>query len=88
MSAWKKVALVNVGGLLGIGISFFVVPPNTPLWIWATVSVVCLAVFNYLIIRRLQKSTGERKIGSASSIVIWLGVVVLLLELVFRYWRR
>jgi hypothetical protein len=88
MSAWEKVALANVGGLLGIGISLFVVPPNTPLWIWTTVAVVCLAVFNYLIIRRLQESTGASKVGSAPSIVIWLGVVVLLLELVFRYGRR
>ena len=79
---------MNVGGLVGIGVSIFIVPPETPLWIWATASMVCLAVFNYLLIRRLQKSTGASKVSSAPSIVIWLGVVVLLLEVVLRYWLR
>ena len=88
MSTWKKVAFVNVGGLLGIGISLFAVPPNTPLWIWAAASVVWLAGFNYLLIRRMQKGTGAHKVGSSTSIVLWLGVVVLLLELAFRYWHH
>jgi membrane protein implicated in regulation of membrane protease activity len=88
MGTWKKVALLNVGCLLGIGVSLFIVPPSTPLWIWATASVVWLAVFNYFLIRRLQKGTGERKVGHTPTIGIWLCVVVLLGELVFRYWHR
>jgi len=88
MTAWKQVAVVNVGGLLGIGVSLYTLPPNTPLWIWATASVVCLAVWNYFLIRRLQKGTGERRPSSGSSILMWLCVVVLLMELVFRFWHR
>jgi hypothetical protein len=88
MSAWEKVALVNVGGLLGIGVSLFEVPPKTPLWVWGTASVVCLAVFNYFLFHRLQKSTGDRQAASSTSIVMWLGVAVLFFELVFRYWHR
>jgi hypothetical protein len=88
MNTWKKITFVNMGGLLGIGISLFTVPPKTPLWIWATASVVWLAVVNYLLILRLRKGNGARKISSAPSIVIWLGVVAMLLELVFRYWHR
>jgi hypothetical protein len=88
MSRWKKVALVNVGGLLGIGLSLFIVPPQTPLWIWATLSVLCLAVFNCFLFRRLRRSTSERKADSKSGVVIWLAFVLLVLELVFRYWHR
>ena len=88
MSSWKNVALVNVGGLLGIGVSLFIVPPNTPLWIWATASVACLAALNYFLIRRLQKSADERTVRPTANIVMWLGVIVLLVELVFRYWHH
>lgn len=88
MVAWKKVAVVNVGGLLGIGVSLYTVPPTTPLWIWATASVVCLAVLNYFLIRRLQRGTGERRFSSGSRILMWSCVFVLFMELVFRFWHR
>ena len=88
MSSWKKVALVNMGGLLGVAGSLFILPPNTPLWIWATASVVCLAALNYFLIRRLRKSTGERTVRPTANIVMWLGIVVLLMELAFRYWHH
>jgi hypothetical protein len=60
MSTWKKVALLNVSGLFGIGLSLFMVPPQTPLWIWASLSVLCLAVFNLFLFRRLRRGIGER----------------------------
>ncbi len=79
---------MNGGGLAGIGLSLFVVPPNTPLWLWGTVSVVALAVFNYLLARRLRRGTGDSTFVRTSGSVAWLGVVFFLLELVFRFWHR
>ena len=84
MKTWKKVTLVNVGCLLGIGVSLFIVPPNTRLWVWATSSVVCLAGFNFFLHRRLQKGTGERKTGFTTGIVIFVGALAILLELIIR----
>jgi O-antigen/teichoic acid export membrane protein len=88
MNAWKKVALVNGAGLAGIVVSLFTVSPNTPLWIWATASVLCLAVLNFFLFLRLRRGTGEHKPNPAMSVVAWLGVAVLLVELVIRYWHR
>ena len=88
MNAWKKVAVVNIGGLLGIGVSLFIVPPHTPLWIWAAASALCLIVLNHFFIRRLQRGAGKRNANSTSSVVIYLSFIVLLLELVFRYWHH
>ena len=88
MSTWKKVALVNGGWVIGIVISLFVVPPGTPLWLWATVSGLVLAVLNYLFFGRQRRATDERKIGATTTVVGTLGVLVLLLELIFRYVHR
>jgi protein-S-isoprenylcysteine O-methyltransferase Ste14 len=86
MSTWKKVTLVNVGCVVGIGVSLLLVPPNTRLWVWATLSLVVLAGFNFFLLRHLKTNTGERRAGP--HIVMWLGVVALMIDLVARYWRR
>jgi hypothetical protein len=88
MSTWKKVALVNGGWVIGIVISLFVVPPSTPLWLWATVSGLVLAVLNYLFFGQQRRATSGRKIGPMATVVGGLGVLVLLLELIFRYVHR
>ena len=88
MSTWKKVALLNGGWLIGIGISLLILPPNTPLWIWAMASVCVFAVLNWVFFIRTQRTTGERKIDPVRRVAAWMGVVFLLLELAFRYLRR
>jgi len=62
MSTWKKVALLNVSGLFGIGLSLFMVPPQIPLWIWASLSVLCLAVFNLFLDFLLAQTTLRCKV--------------------------
>jgi hypothetical protein len=42
MSKTKKLVIANVSALIGIAISIFLVPPNTPLWIWASGSAGAL----------------------------------------------
>jgi bacteriorhodopsin len=68
--------------------SLFTVPPHTPLWLWASVSVLCLSVFNFFLIRRLLRGTGERRAYRTTAVVIWMGFVLLVFDLIFRYWRR
>ena len=88
MSTRKKFVLFNVGLLAGIFISIFLAPPDTPVWLWATISVVVLAVMNFLTLRRLKTASTERKSSVGSTVVITLGVLVLLLDLVYRYLNR
>ena len=88
MSTWKKVTLVNGGWLIGIAISLFIVPPNTPLWLWATVSGTVLAVMNYFFFGRQRGIASERKVGLMGTVVGGAGLIVLLLELIFRYRQR
>ena len=84
MSTWKRVALVNGGGIIGIIVSLFIVSPRTPLWLWATLSAGALLVLNYVCFVR-RKVRDERKGESNTTAIVILGFVVLLLDLVLRY---
>jgi len=88
MSRWKKIAVVNGGGLVGIIISLFVISPQTPLWLWGVVSAAALAVLNYVCFGWRQTAIGGSKSGARSTVIIVLGVVVLLLDLILRYLHR
>jgi len=87
MSTWKKIAIVNGGGLVGIVISLFIVWPQTPLWLFAALSAAVLGGLNYVCFGR-QTASGERNSGIEGTLVIAFGCIVLLLELLFRYWHR
>jgi uncharacterized membrane protein YfcA len=88
MSTWKKVLAVNSAGLLGVILSLFIVPSQTPLWMWAIVSVVVLFVLNYLCFgwRRRVNDKGIDK--TKSTAVIALGFVVLLMDLILRWFHH
>lgn len=86
--SWKMIVLANVGGLAGVGISLFTVPPSTPLWLWATLSGLVLVIFNWLLFKRRRVVTGDPKPRLTSIVVVSVGVVILLVELMSRYWRR
>ena len=91
-SSWKVIVLVNVGGVIGVGVSLFTIPPSTPLWLWASMSGLVLATLNYLLLRRRRITTdGPRsglRSGLATTVAGSIGVVFLLVELILRYWRR
>jgi len=73
----------------GVLISLFIVPPSTPIWLWATVSAAFLLVLNcYLLFRAKAETTGERKVGFGSTLVGGVGVLILLLELLSRFLHR
>ena len=88
MSIWKKIALVNSGGLVGIVISLFIISPQTPLWLWAMVSAAALATLNYVCFGWRRTASGGSKSGAKSTVIIALGLVVLLLDLILRYLHR
>jgi hypothetical protein len=83
MSTWKRIVLVNVAGLVGIAVSLFVLPQQIRFWVWASVSVVVLALLNYAFLRPRQPATIARKRGAR--VIVGLGLVLLLLDLL---WRR
>jgi ABC-type branched-subunit amino acid transport system permease subunit len=89
VTTWKRALVVNVGALLGIGISLFVVSPRTPLWLFAILSVVSVAVLNYVCFGWRRTANGETGSSpSKSKVVICLGCLVLLLDLILRYVNR
>lgn len=87
MSRWKKVLVFNAGWLIGITISLFVVPPSTPLWMWASLSILVLALLNYVSFKQKREAASGRNIAAATT-VVWLGIIVLLLDLLVRHLRH
>jgi len=58
-TAWKKATLINVSGLIGIADSLFLVPPQTPFWLWAVLAGVALALLNVLCFGRRRTATAS-----------------------------
>jgi drug/metabolite transporter (DMT)-like permease len=88
MTPWKKFVGVNVGMLIGIGISLFIVPPNTPFWLWAVIAAVFLAGMNYYLYRKLQKPPTESKSANLNTIIIVIGSIIFLADIAYRYFHR
>jgi hypothetical protein len=82
---WKKIVLVNGGGLVGIITSLFILPPQTPVWLWAAVSGCALVALNYVCFAWRRTASGERKSGVKNTAITVIGLTVLLLDLVLRY---
>jgi hypothetical protein len=87
MKAWKKYAAANVGMCIGLFISIFIAPENTPLWVWAVIACSFLAVMNYLLFRRLQKGQNSQSRGTSWEIAV-AGLVLLLLDLILTRFAR
>ena len=87
MSTWKKLLVANLGGLAGIVLSLFIVPPKTPLWIWTSISACVLLVFNYVALTYKPKRDGRRN-SVWSTVTIAMGFGMLLLELALRVLRH
>jgi hypothetical protein len=82
---WKRVLLINVGALVGIGISLFIVPEETPLWLWAAISLGALAILNYAQFawhrRIIRRTTNARQ--KWAMIIAILGTIFFILDLIF-----
>jgi len=79
---WQKIALLNLACLLGIVMSAFVAPPDTPVWQWAAGGVFAFIVTNILIfagVRRWDTRASSRSARRTWAILA-LAFSVLLLE--------
>ena len=90
MKLWKKVLVLNIAGLLGVASSMFVVPDNTPVYLWLVLAGLTLAGFNVLIfVRRREIASGSRPATSkAQNVLIALGVAFWILDVLVHILRR
>ena len=56
LKRWQLVLIVNVSGLLGIFITLFTLPGNTPFWLWVGASIFALAVMNVIVLFRFRSA--------------------------------
>ena len=82
---WKRLLLVNVCGAIGVFASIFILPSNTRFWLWAAVSAIVLLILNYLAFSRARSGAANEKVTPAATTVAFLGVFILVIELVLRY---
>lgn len=88
MPTWKKALLVNGGGVIGIAMSLFIVPAQTSFWLWVVVAVTVLMVLNYIFLIWRRTGEGDQGKPNRSTVLIFVGCIVLLLDLVLRYLHR
>lgn len=83
---WQKFTLLNVGMVLGLFVSLFVVPRTTPIWFLAVLFSAIIGTMNYLLFMRLRKAAGGEPAKDArlSSVIIFVGFLIFVLDLVFR----
>jgi hypothetical protein len=89
MGTWKRVAFINVFGIVGIVASIFALPENTPFWIWAICSLAVLIILNLVAMRKSpQESSGSGQKVSKGTLVIVGGALLLIIDLAWTYWSR
>lgn len=85
MSTWKKFALVNGALLVGTLTFLFIVPPETPLWLYATLTGVAVVAFNLMLLRPRQNKDNRRGDSSKDIAIAIVGLLIIILDLL---WRR
>jgi hypothetical protein len=89
LSSWKKAAFVNAFGLVGILVSLFAIPQDTPVWILAVSSLAALALLNYLAFSRRKSRPKEAQhahLVSRSTLVILGAALLLIIDLIWMYY--
>lgn len=86
---WQKFTVLNVGILLGIVASNFMLPSNTPAWLWAAISIVVIITMNYLLVRKLRSAAGTpREQVKGSTVIIAVGFLIVLIDMLVRLAHR
>lgn len=85
MKTWQKFGAVNAGALVGIFVTIFVLPPSTPVWVWAIVAMAALVVLNYVLVKRLKRPRASTP-GTQRfvTVVIFIGFLLFLLDMALR----
>lgn len=91
LSDWKKFLYLNVGAVLGIIASLFILPGNLRFAYWLCGAIVILATVNVLAFWRIRSKrrydvTGGLK--TSSKVIIYVGLLFFLLDLVLSYILR
>jgi len=89
MTLLKKLSIVNVSGVLGAVLSFFILPESTRFWLWFGSVVVVLCSLNLLVLsehrRTLAGEPVSSKAGSASLVIsLILICIALAIQFAFR----
>jgi hypothetical protein len=90
MKLWKRILVLNTAGLLGVASSLFVLPANTPLYLWLVLSALVLVALNVAILVRHRKTaTGTRpKTSKTWDVIIALCLAFWALEVLVHILRR
>jgi hypothetical protein len=83
---WQKFTVMNVGIVVGLFVSLFVIPATTSIDLLVVICGVFIATMNYLLFARLRKVAGGEEIRDTrlSTIVIVVGFVIFVLDVVLR----
>jgi len=83
---WQKFTLLNIGLGLGLFVSLFVIPARTSVWLLVGLFITIIVTMNYLLFVKLRKiENGETtKDTRFSTVIIYAGFFIFVLDLVFR----
>jgi hypothetical protein len=84
MKTSKKFAIINVGILLGLGLSLFKLPPDTSFSLWLGVAAFVTAALNFLLYKTQRKSADKPQVEPLPAIIGWVFTAVFLLDVVFH----
>ncbi len=79
---------MNGGSLIGVCIALFIVPPQTPFWLFATISgVIVVSMNSVFILRFRQTDGGGRQNFKAITTGVIAGFLFLILDLMLTRLR-
>jgi len=91
MSGWKRTVFINLFACVGIAISPFGLPEDTPFSVWAACAVATLVVMNLVVwrySRRSQDSSERERPTSRGTLVIFGGALILIIDLIWSIWNN
>ena len=81
--------VVNVGAIVGIGASLFVVPRKTPFWLWATIAGATLLAMNIYLYCQKDLSKPHSKASSKTwQIAGLLGFGLFIVDIILSQYFR
>lgn len=87
---WRSFLILNIGGLLGIGLSMFTLPGTTRVSIWATCSAVALVAMNFLLYfyrKRGKQENSRPERQSVNPAIVFVIFLYLLDVILSHFWK-
>jgi len=89
MRPWKRLLIINIGALAGCLAAVYLVPPETPLWMFVLTCAGFIVVLNVAIFLRIRKGARTPRTPTAASsfrsVVLWIMLAVIILtEILIR----